>query len=151
MTAAQIYRLFFDGGNYAKQYLIKLSHPVAGTLRFVNNNQNVVFNNETYSPANFDYTRPDSLGGGGSLNISAIDNADLFEWIDKADYRYMLTVVGIINGSEVQEIKSYKHFYGSISMGDNNELNFTLENDGRLDMQFTVYKYDTDLNKGNAC
>ena len=114
MTAAQIYRLFFDGGNYAKQYLIKLSHPVAGTLRFVNNNQNVVFNNETYSPANFDYTRPDSLGGGGSLNISAIDNADLVEWIDKADYRYMLTVVGIINGSEVQEIKSYKHFYGSI-------------------------------------
>jgi hypothetical protein len=35
-------------------------------------------------------------------------------------------------------------------MGDNNEINFTLENDGRLDMQFTVYKYDTDLNKGNA-
>ena len=126
LTASQIYRLFFDGGNYAKQYLIKLIHPVAGTLRFVNNNQNVVFNNETYLPANFDYQRPDTLGGGGSLNISAIDNADLVEWVDKADCRYTLEVVGIINGSDVQEIRSYKHFYGSVTMGDNNNSTLLL-------------------------
>ena len=54
MTRAQIFNLLFNGGNYAKQYLIKLSHPTAGTLRFVNNNESVVYDEATYTPANYE-------------------------------------------------------------------------------------------------
>lgn len=151
MTRAQIFRLLFEGGNYAKQFLIKLTHPVAGTLRYVNNNEAVEYGYETYSPANFEYTLPDSKGEGGKLDISAIDNYEIVEWIDLADDRYTLEVVGILNrDGTVDDIRAFKHFYGSVSMGEDNKISFTLENDGRLNMVFNVYKYDTDLNRGNA-
>ena len=150
MTAAQIYRLLFEGGNYAKQWLIKLSHETAGDLYYVNNNENVTFDSQLYKAANFDYTPPNQNGEGGSLSISTVDNDDLFEWVENADYRYSLEVVGILNGSEVQELRAYKHFYGSVSMGENNELIFSLESDGKLGMTFNVYKYDTDTNRGNS-
>jgi hypothetical protein len=150
MTASQIYRLLFEGGNYAKQYLIKLSHPTAGTLRFVNNNEDVVFEEQTYKASSFDYTRPDNQGEAGNLSISIVDNADIFEWVENADCRYTMEVIGILNGGSVEELKSYRHFYGSVSLGDNNQLEFNLENDGRLNMVFNVYKYDTDSNRGGA-
>ena len=35
-------------------------------------------------------------------------------------------------------------------MGENNELIFSLESDGKLGMTFNVYKYDTDTNRGNS-
>lgn len=150
MTQSQIYRLLFEGGNYAKQYLIKLSHPTAGVLRLVNNNEDVVYEEQTYKASSFDYTSPNLQGDSGSLSISIVDNENLFEWVDNADCRYSLEVTGILNGGDIQPLKSYKHFYGSVSLGDNNQLEFNLENDGRLNMTFNVYKYDTDLNRGNA-
>ena len=153
MTRAQIFNLLFNGGNYAKQYLIKLSHPVAGVLRYVNNNEAVTYgdvNPETYQPANFDYTPPDNKGEGGQLEIDATDNYQVVEWIDKADHRYTLEVVGCLNNGAVQPIRSYRHFYGTVTMGEDNKLQFSPENDGRLNMVFNVYKYDTSLNPGNA-
>ena len=150
MTRAQIFYLLFNGGNYAKQYLIKFMHPTAGTLRFVNNNQTVTYNNESYTPANYDYTPPDSQGAGAALSIGIADNYQIVEWVENADDRYTLEVIGELNNGEVQPIRAYKHFYGTVSMSDDGKLSFSLENDGRLDMVFTVYKYDTDLNRGNA-
>ena len=150
MTRAQIFNLLFNGGNYAKQYLIKFTHPTAGTLRFVNNNQTVTYNNESYTPANYDYTPPDSQGAGAALSIGIADNYQIVEWVENADDRYTLEVIGELNNGEVQPIRAYKHFYGTVSMSDDGKLSFSLENDGRLDMVFTVYKYDTDLNRGNA-
>ena len=150
MTSAQIFNLLFNGGKYAKQYLIKFTHPTAGTLRFVNNNQTVTYNNESYTPANYDYTPPDSQGAGAALSIGIADNYQIVEWVENADDRYTLEVIGELNNGEVQPIRTYKHFYGTVSMSDDGKLSFSLENDGRLDMVFTVYKYDTDLNRGNA-
>lgn len=150
LTRAQIFKLLFSGGNYAKQYLIKLYHPVAGVLRYVNNNQDITYDGYTYSAANFNYTPPDSQNEGGTLEISSIDNYQIVEWLEKADDRYTLEVMGALNDGEVQPIRAYKHFYGTASMSENGTLNFSLENDGRLGMVFTVYKYDTDLNRGNA-
>ena len=72
------------------------------------------------------------------------------EWVENADDRYSLEVVGVLVGSEIQPIRSFRHFYGTVSMGADNTLSFSLENDGRLGMTFNVYKYDTDLNPGNA-
>ena len=137
MTRAQIFNLLFNGGNYAKQYLIKLSHPTAGTLRFVNNNESVVYDEATYTPANYEYTEPDSQGSGASLEIGIADNYQLVEWVENADDRYTLEVIGELNN-------------GSVSMSEDGKLSFSLEDDGRLQMVFTVYKYDTALNPGNA-
>lgn len=150
MTRAEIFNLLFNGGNYAKQYLIKLTHPTAGTLRFVNNNQAVTYEGATYNPANYEYTPPDSQGEGASLSIGIADNYQIVEWVENADDRYTLEVIGELNNGAVQPIRAYKHFYGSISMSDDGKLSFSLESDGRLGMVFTVYKYDTDLNRGNA-
>lgn len=150
MTAEAIYNSLFNGGNYAKPYLIRFSHPTAGGLLFVNNNEPVEYENVMYSPANFSYTPPDSRGEGGSLEIGIADNTPLIEWVENADDRYTLEVVGVLVGNEVQPIRSYHHFYGTVSMGADNKLSFSLENDGRLNMTFNVYKYDTDLNRGNA-
>ncbi len=150
MTRAQIFNLLFNGGNYSKQYLIKFTHPTAGTLRFVNNNEAVVYDGATYNPANYEYTPPDSQGAGASLSIGIADNYQIVEWVENADYRYTLEVIGELDNGSVQPIRAYKHFYGTVSMSDDGKLSFSLENDGRLDMVFTVYKYDTDLNRGNA-
>ena len=150
MTAEAVYNLLFSGGNYAKPYLVRFSHPTAGVLRFVNNNEAVEYDNAVYNPANFRYNPPDSKGEGGSLEIGIADNASIVEWVENADYRYSLEVVGVLVANEVQPIRSYKHFYGTASMGADNTLSFSLENDGRLGMTFNVYKYDTDLNRGNA-
>ena len=150
MTRAEIFNLLFNGGNYSKQYLIKLTHPTAGTLRFVNNNQAVTYEGVTYNPANYEYTPPDSQGEGASLSIGIADNYQIVEWVENADDRYTLEVIGELNNGAVQPIRAYKHFYGSISMSDDGKLSFSLESDGRLEMVFTVYKYDTDLNRGNA-
>ena len=150
MTAEAVYNLLFSGGNYAKPYLVRFSHPTAGVLRFVNNNEAVEYENAVYNPANFNYNPPDSKGEGGSLEIGIADNASIVEWVENADYRYSLEVVGVLVANEVQPIRSYKHFYGTASMGADNTLSFSLENDGRLGMTFNVYKYDTDLNRGNA-
>lgn len=150
MTRAQIFELLFNGGNYAKQYLIKLTHPTAGTLRFVNNNEAVEYDEETFSPANFTFKEPDSQGSGASLEIGIADNFQIVEWIEDADDRYSLEVVGAINNGEVQPIRAYKNYYGTVSMSDDGKLVFALEDDGRLGMVFAVYKYDTDLNRGGA-
>ncbi len=150
MTQSEIFNLLFNGGNFARQWLIKITHPTAGTLYYVNNNEAVTYGDNEYKPASFEYTQPNQSGEGAKLDISATDNYELVEWVENADYYYFLEVVGILNDGEVQEVKSYKHFYGTVSMGDDNKLSFALESDGRLDMVFTVYKYDTDLNRGNA-
>lgn len=150
MTQAEIFNLLFNGGNFARPWLLKITHPTAGTLRYVNNNEQVTYDEEVYKPANFDYTPPNNMGEGAKLDISATDNYEIVEWLENADCRYSLEVVGVLINNSVQETRCYKHYYGTVSMSEDNKLSFSPENDGRLDMVFTVYKYDTDLNRGNA-
>lgn len=152
MTSAQIFKLLFEGGNYSRPYLIKFSHPEAGTLRFVNDNESVTFADETYIPANFKYIPPNSKGEGGNLEITTINNENLFAFVENADYRYQMSVIGVINRLTglIDKLKLYRHFYGTVSMGEDWNLNFSLGRDDRLDMNFTVLTYDTNLNPGNA-
>jgi len=150
MTQEEIFNALFNGGNFTRQWLIKISHPTAGNLYYVNNNEDVEYEENIYKAANFDYTPPNKSGEGASLEISATDKYELVEWLENADYNYSLEVVGIINDGEISQIKAYKHFYGTVSMDKDNKLTFSLENDGRLNMVFTVYQYDADLNRGNA-
>lgn len=150
MTQSEIFNLLFNGGNFSRPWLLKFTHPTAGTLRYVNNNEQVTFANEIYIPATFEYTQPNQSGEGAKLDIFATDNYELVEWVENTDNNYQLEVVGLLVNGEVQEVKTFKHFYGTVSMSEDNKLSFALESDGRLDMVFTVYKYDTDLNRGNA-
>lgn len=151
MTDSQIFEKLFNGGNFALPYLIEFSHPNAEAVRLVNNNENIVFNNKTYLAANFDYIPPSYDGTGASLNISSLPaENNLFEFLDAADDKYILKVIGLIVENEVQQIKAYRHFHGTATMTEAGKISFTLEGDDRLNMTFPPYVYDTDNNRGNA-
>lgn len=152
MTDSQIFDLLFAGGKHTLPYLLKFSHPDLDAVCLVNNNEDIEFEGVTYQTATFSYTQPEYDGTGGSLNISSIPNENtLFEFLENADYRYRLDVVGSIElDGTVQKIKRYSHFYGSFGVDENGQIEFQLSNDDRLDMLFTPYKYDTDNNRGAA-
>lgn len=149
MTEREIWHLLFGGGKYSEHYLIKLHHDVAGDILVVNNNEAITYNGETYAVSNFSYTRPDANGNGGGLSITLIDNA-LTEWIENSDDTCTIEVVGVLVENEVQRVRGFKHFHGSVSYANNLQAEFTLQGDDRQDMTFTPYVYDTDNNPGNA-
>lgn len=152
MTDNEIFNLFFGGGNYSLPYLLKFTHSTAGTVRLVNNNEDVVYNDETYTGSNFTYTPPNNDGTSGSLSISSVPNENtLFEFLENADENYRLDVVGaLLDDGSVQPLKQYVHMFGSISVDEKGTVEFQLSSDDRLDMTFTPYKFDTDNNRGNA-
>lgn len=152
MTDSQLFDLLFSGGKYTLPYLLKFSHPDLDSVCLVNNNESVTFENELYEVATFAYTPPSYDGTGGALNLSSIPNENsLFEFLENADYRYRLDVVGVITeDGTIQKIKQYEHLFGSFTVDDKGQIDFQLSNDDRLDMTFTPYKYDTDNNRGNA-
>ncbi len=150
MTDSEIFDKFFSGGNFALPYLVKFYHPSAGTIRLVNNTESVQIDNELYQPSSFEYVPPDNSGKGASLKISGIGNS-LIEFVENANYQYRLDIAGVLAADgTIQRIKSYTHFYGSVSYGDDMQLQFQLGRDDRLDMTFCAYTYDTDNNRANA-
>lgn len=101
--------------------------------------------------SSFDYIPPSLDGSGASLNISSLPaENDLFEFLDQADDKYILNVVGLIVENEIQQINAYRHFHGTATMTEDGKISFTLEGDDRLNMTFPPYVYDTDNNRGNA-
>lgn len=150
MTESEIFYRLFSGGKHSLPWLIKLSHPDAGTIRLVNNNEAVQLDDETYEVANFEYVAPDTSGEGGQLKIAAADNG-IIQFVEQADSRWRLDVVGVIaHEGVIQRIKQYTHFFGSISYGVDMIVEFQLGRDDRLDMKFPPYMFDTDNNRGNT-
>lgn len=150
LTTREIYNLLFSGGNISRHYLIEFSHPTAGTIRLVNNNQEITYLGKNYKVSSFDYTPPNNKGFNAALNITTVDN-DLFAFVENADDKYNLKVIGVLNtDGSITPMKTYRHFYGSVSMGDDRNISFTPGTDDRLDMKFNVLIYDTISNKGNA-
>ena len=150
MTEAELFNKFFSGGNFSLPYLIYFYHPKTGNIYIVNNNDGVSFRGNEYKPSSFDYNPPDTSGKGATLKVTGIDNP-LIEFAEDADYQYRLEVVGVITESGmIQQIKSYTHFYGTVSYGDDMQMQFQLGRDDRLDMTFCPYTYDTDNNRANA-
>ena len=146
----EIFNRYFNGGNYALPYLLKFTCSGCTPLYFVNNNEDIMFEGQRYTRSGFEYTPPDSTGHGASLRISG-NGTGLVEFIENADENYRLDVIGIIaENGEVQKLKQFVHFYGSVSYSDNMELNFELGTDDRLDMTFPPYKFDAETNKGNT-
>lgn len=150
MTDNELFNRFFSGGFYSLHYLLEFSCANYDTIRLVNNTENVTYNGKTYTAAGFEYTPADSQGKGAQLKISGAENS-LIEFVENAQDDFRLDIVGVIaENGDIQKIKQYTHFYGSVSYGENMELNFELSNDDRLDMTFPPYKFDTDINRGNA-
>lgn len=155
MTETEAFNKIFEGGAIALPFLIKFTHPTAGTLRFINNTESVTYDGELYTAASFKYTPPDANGESAELSIDGI-NTGLIEFVENADSDYSLSIVGILlegqgdNVHSVQPIRCYRHFYGSVSYTESMQLDFKLGADNRLDMIFNPYTFDTDNNRANA-
>ena len=146
----EIFNRYFNGGAFALPFLLKFTCAGCPTLYFVNNTESINFEGNLYHHASFEYSPPDSNGKGANLRISAADN-ELIEFVENADDGYRLDVVGLIaEGGEVQRLKQYVHFYGSVSYTENMELNFELGSDDRLDMTFPALIFNSYNNRGNT-
>lgn len=153
MTQSEIFKALQDGGSFSLPYLIKMYHPNYGSLYFVNNNENISYNGNTYHASAFSYTKPKTIGGvlkNGSLKITAIDN-NVIDIIEHSDELFTITATGIIdeNGS-ITPIKSFKHQYGSVNIDESMNISITFTNDDRLEMVFPPYVFDSENNRGNA-
>lgn len=150
MTEEEIFNALFSGGNFSLPFLIKFHCDGVGTIRLVNNNESISYLGEVYATGTFSYTRPDNEGNGAKLSITGIDN-QLVEFVELSNDRWSLDVVGVLAKTGIVEpINVWKHFHGSVSYGMDMKLEFSLETDDRLNMQFCAYKFDTDNNRGNA-
>ncbi len=150
MTESELFEHYMLGGNYALPYLIEFSTPDYDTLRFAGTNEDIEYDGKTYEAASFEYMPPDTQGNGGNLKISGLGNF-LINFVEHADENWRLDVIAVIceNGN-IEPLKQFHHFFGSVSYGNDMELNFELSGDDRLSMTFPPYKFDTDTNRGNA-
>lgn len=153
MTQDEVFNALHRGGAYSLPYLIKMYHPDYGSLYFVNNNENVSYNSQTFSASTFKYTPPQTIGGvlrDGTLEITAIDNS-VIDIIDTSDELFEITAIGVLNDDgTVTAMKMYKHQYGSATTTEDMRIVITFTNDDRLNMTFPPYIFDSDNNRGNA-
>ena len=153
MTENEIFNALHRGGAFALPYLIKMYHPDYGALYFVNNNEDVVYNNVTYNASAFKYSKPKTVGGvlqNGSLEITAINN-NVIDIIEKSDELFKVEAVGVIDkGGEITQIKTFIHQYGTVSTTEEMKITISFSNDDRLGMSFPPYVFDEDNNRGNA-
>lgn len=151
MKEDEIFYQLFHGGNFSLPYLLKFTNIETGEkICLINDNKSVEFEGDIYEISTFQYTQPDLMGDGASLEISAIDN-ELIPFFENAKDNIRLDVVGLLSSeNEIQKIKNYVHFFGNVSYGADMKIKYTPGKDDRIDMQFCCYVYDTANNKGNA-
>lgn len=151
MNESEIFYYLFSGGNFALPYLIKFTNIDSGEkICLTNDNKSHEFNNEIFEISTFNYIEPDNQGNGASLEISAIDN-ELIPFFENAKDNIRLDVVGAISEeNQIQKIRNFIHFFGSISYGADMKIKYQLGKDDRTEMTFCCYIYDTATNKGNA-
>nr|DAM54544.1 MAG TPA: protein of unknown function (DUF1833) [Caudoviricetes sp.] len=153
MTQNEVFNALHRGGAFSLPYLIKMYHPTYGTLYFVNNNEDVIYNGNTYHASNFKYTRPQTIGGvlkNGILEITAIDN-EVIDIIEKSDELFEVTAVGVLDkAGSITAIKTFKHQYGTAVIDEQMKVVISFTNDDRLEMTFPPYVFDADNNRGNA-
>lgn len=153
MTQNEVFNALHRGGAFSLPYLIKMYHPTYGALYFVNNNEDVIYNGNTYHASNFNYTRPQTIGGvlkNGILEITAIDN-EVIDIIEKSDELFEVTAVGVLDkAGSITAIKTFKHQYGTAVTDEQMKVIISFTNDDRLEMTFPPYVFDADNNRGNA-
>lgn len=153
MTQNEVFNALHRGGAFSLPYLIRMYHPTYGALYFVNNNEDVIYNGNTYHASSFKYTRPQTIGGvlkNGILEITAIDN-EVIDIIEKSDELFEVTAVGVLDkAGSITAIKTFKHQYGTAVTDEQMKVIISFTNDDRLEMTFPPYVFDADNNRGNA-
>ena len=153
MTQNEVFNALHRGGAFSLPYLIKMYHPAYGALYFVNNNEDIIYNGNTYHASNFKYTRPQTIGGvlkNGVLEITAIQN-EVIDIIEKSDELFEVTAVGVLDkAGSITPIKMFKHQYGTAATDEQMKVIISFTNDDRLEMAFPPYVFDADNNRGNA-
>lgn len=152
MTTNELYAAFIHGGKYSLPWLITLSQDDVGTIRLVNNNEDVEYDGETYQASTFDYQRPTAVGGtlsGGTLAISSVDSG-VVEFFEAADDAFTFQAVGCLVDGDVQPVKYYKQQYATVGISSEMEVSIEFSGDDRLQMIFPPYVFDAENNRGNA-
>lgn len=153
MTQDEVFKALHTGGAFSLPYLIELTHPEWGTLRFINNTINMVYDGNTYQASAFKYTAPQVAGGvlkNGTLEISAAENS-IIDLIDASDELLTVKAVGVLNkDGTITPFKMYRHQYGTATTDGDMKVTITFTNDDRMGMNFPPYVFDSDNNRGNA-
>ena len=153
MTQNEVFNALHRGGAFSLPYLIKMYHPDYGSLYFVNNNEDVLYDSQTFTASTFNYTPPQTIGGvlkNGQLEITAIDN-NVIDIIDNSDELFEITVIGVLNNNgTVTAMQIYQHQYGTATTTEDMRVVISFTNDDRLSMKFPPYIFDSDNNRGNA-
>ena len=153
---ANFEKLIQRNGTYSLPYLIAISdYDNTMCLRFINNNQDLVYDGNTYKAAGFKYTAsPNESGfcGGGTLEIAITPNTDENQIIDLIEtYRHIkLQVIGILlDSGEVSVLERYSCSYGKVKV-TRTKATFSFEKDNRLSMTFPALLWTGLNNRGNA-
>lgn len=153
MTENEIIEALAYGGAYSLPYLIEIINPNYENLYFVNNTDDIIYDNKTYKAAAFKYTKPKTTGGvlkNGTLEISAIDNS-IIDSVNLSDELLQVKAVGIITQSgDITPLKTFRHQYGTITTDEQLRVIITFTNDDRLEMNFPPYIMDAENNAGNV-
>src|SRR5678815_971377 len=130
-------KLLQKNGAYSLPFLVKISnHGDTESIRIVNDVNDVVYQEQTYTASTFEFTpNSDVLGldGGGRLSITVVDN-NLIELIE-SNYNLKIEVLGILLDNEVTPLENIRSLYGTVTW-DGLTAEFDFGPDDRMNMTF---------------
>lgn len=140
-------------GGYSLPWLVLLTNGTTN-LRFINDADDYVYDDDTYAASTFGYApnADDSgLSGGGSLQIAAADaNAveSIIALIESSTAVQLIVTGVLLDDGTVSVIKMFQHDYGTVRW-DGRTASFTFEADDRLSMTFPALIFSHYNNRGN--
>jgi len=141
---------FLEGGAYSLPYLIELSDGVT-TLRFINDVQGVIYNEETYEASSFSMTPSDT--GSSSLEIEVITN-NLISLIDGITGLAGSKLSAVIKGVKLESgtlliLRTWVKGWGTASW-DGKTMKIDFDSDERMEMTFPALIWNGYNNRGNS-
>lgn len=118
---------------------------------YVDNNENMTYNNQLYSASSFRYTPKVStygFDGGGKLEI-AVKDTQIINLVELSNDIYLDVVACINEDGTISKVAGYNHHYGSLT-GNRKTVTFDFEKDDRLSMTFPTLIWSTQNNRGNS-
>ena len=135
-----------EGGGYNLPFLVQLSSPDnSKNIYLINDNKDMVYNGLTYSASNFTYTP--SQEGDATFNVELVEHDEIIDLLEENNY-FNVSVIGVFNGKEVEELGQFKHKYGEASW-DGMKLEMKLNKDDRGSMTFPALIFNSYNNRGN--
>lgn len=141
-----LYKRLTESGGYALPYLLHLFDGSGNHIRLINDNKDITYKNVLYSKSAFDFSADES--GESSLKITVVDNS-IINMLEN-NYNFQAEIIGVLlEDGTVQEIKVYRHQYGTVSW-DGLQAEITFDPDDRFEMTFPALIWSTYNNRGNS-